>query len=355
MDKLNSFLTGLHSKTMKIASAQVSIPELSLIEKRAYAKALAGTCMDESFLEQFEGSEMLPQAIVLCEQELAMEQRQLQQRMQQMAQAQNDTWQKDSIEQDGLRLQKQQLVLALFKSKAMTPAPQPGDAEIGTPDPAAQMMAQPADAGAAAGTPVQEPKVASKTSGLLEAMEASFGRPFGKTASSWREEAAKRVSRDPVKKMFMDAAHRESSEHGVAEGVDAMKRHVTGSAVAGGAVGGAVGGMVAKDRKKKANVMSALVPGAKTTAGELGAALRLRTQQRGAQQLAQTLGHTPSPGMNPFNARTVSPPPSWVGKTAGTGRTTSAGGSKPKPKARRAVRESVSFGALIDQLAGGAS
>lgn len=62
---------------------------------------------------------------------------------------------------------------------------------------------------------------------------------------------------------------------------------------------------------------AALVPGAHTTAAELGAALRFRKQQQGAQQLATALGHAPAPGANPFLHRpTVPAPPTWLGKTA---------------------------------------
>lgn len=69
---------------------------------------------------------------------------------------------------------------------------------------------------------------------------------------------------------------------------------------------------------KRANVLAALQPGTRTTSEALGAALRFRTQQRGAQELASALGHKPAaPGMNPFGLgrpNVVPPPPSLMGR-----------------------------------------
>lgn len=63
--------------------------------------------------------------------------------------------------------------------------------------------------------------------------------------------------------------------------------------------------------------LGALVPGAKTTAQELGAALRFKTQQRGAQEMAKALApHLAAP------VKKVAPPPAWV---------TGQAASLPKP------------------------
>lgn len=357
MDKLSSLIVGLHKTKVASAPLQVQPPELDVFEKLAYAKALAGACLDQNFLEQFEGTELLPQAIALCEQELAMEQRQLQQRMQQMAQNQNTNWEQNCIDEDGIRLQKQQLVLALYKNKAMTPAKQPGDAEIGTPDPAAQAMAPAAEAGTA-GAPVEEP-APSKLSALIMKSASEFALPdkkkypipdeaHGRNALARASQFASKSEQGTIR----EAVHRKFP--GIHE-TDASKP--AEPTVKKASLLEALEASLGRPFGKKANAMSALVPGAKTTASELGAALRLRTQQRGAQQLAQTLGHVPAPGANPFMARpAVAPPPAWVGKTAGTGREMSpSSSSKPKKQMRRNVQPSVSFGALIDQLAGGAN
>lgn len=168
MDPLSKFLTDSFGKS-KIASAPVPIvvPQLDAFEKTAYGKMISDMCSDEAFLSQFEGTPLLPQAIALAEQELAMEQQQLQQRMQRVAQQNNENWEQDCIARDGLRLQKTQLLLELFKTKAMTPAPKPGDAVIGQPEIASDAAMGATAPGADGGGAVQEAQV-PKTAGVLK-------------------------------------------------------------------------------------------------------------------------------------------------------------------------------------------
>lgn len=138
MDKLSRFLVETFQPAQPQVALTVPIAEPTFLEKRAYGMAVGGGGSDTEFLKQFEGTPLAPQAVALAEQELAMEQQQLQKRMQRSAERKmDDTWDQDCIQQDGIRLQKQQLLLQLYKMKAMTPAPQPGDAVIGTPPPAA--------------------------------------------------------------------------------------------------------------------------------------------------------------------------------------------------------------------------
>lgn len=120
----------------------MTFDEPTYIEKLAYMRADDDIKASMSFLAQFEGTPLAPQAIALAEQELAQDQRRLQKQMVRDAQRQTEDTSSDWTESEGIRLQKQQLQLELYKMKAMTPAPQPGDAEIGTPDPAAQMVQQ---------------------------------------------------------------------------------------------------------------------------------------------------------------------------------------------------------------------
>lgn len=143
MDQLSKFMGG------------VPIEEPNAFDKLAYASAMNGLCTDESFLSQFEGTPLAPQAVALAEQELAMEQRHLQARMARDAQMQSDSYMREGNEREGLRLQKMQLCIELHKMKAMgqgAPTP-PGQAVIGEPQPGA-----PAELGMgpAGGAPVEE-------------------------------------------------------------------------------------------------------------------------------------------------------------------------------------------------------
>jgi len=88
-------------------------------------------------LKQFEGTPLAPQAIALAEQELAMEQRQLQARVARQASMQSDNYAQEAGERDGIRLQKSQLLIEMYKMKVMgqgAPTP-PGQAVIGEPQP----------------------------------------------------------------------------------------------------------------------------------------------------------------------------------------------------------------------------
>lgn len=164
MDKLSRFLVETFQPTPPQVGSTVPIVEPTFLEKRAYGMAMASGGSDMEFLKQFEGTPLAPQAVALAEQELAMEQQQLQKRMQRTAERKmDDTWDQDCIQQDGIRLQKQQLLLQLYKMKAMTPAPQPGDATIGTPPPAPPQLGAEIGSGTEAGAPVMEqgPKLAA--------------------------------------------------------------------------------------------------------------------------------------------------------------------------------------------------
>ena len=133
MDKLSQFVIDLYRQPAETSTPAANWVEPTAIEKRAYSAVFDSLNRDSDFLAKFEGTPLAPQAIALAERELAAEQRRLQRRLQRMA---SDSWEQDSIEQDQLQLQKQQLLLQLYKMKAVTPPPQPGDAAIGQPDPA---------------------------------------------------------------------------------------------------------------------------------------------------------------------------------------------------------------------------
>lgn len=170
MESLNKFM----SETVgPAATREVVTSPLSALEDGLMKRAFHDICTDESWLAQFEGTPLAPQAVALAEQELAVAQRQLQERMARAAQ-QTPNWEQECAERDGIRLQKQQLAIELYKMKAMTPAPKPGDAVIGQPEiPNAASLGGGASAGAAGGAPVEEvtaPKVAqaSKIGALLD-------------------------------------------------------------------------------------------------------------------------------------------------------------------------------------------
>lgn len=178
MDKLSRFLVETFQPKTKTAALPVPVKEPTFLEKRAYNMALSGVGSDMEFLKQFEGTPLAPQAVALAEQELAMEQQQLQKRMQRSAERKmDDTWDQDCIQQDAIRLQKQQLLLQLYKMKAMTPTPQPGDAVIGSPQPAAapQLGAE-MGGGVEGNSPVaeQEPKLSAKK--LAEMMDEASSK-----------------------------------------------------------------------------------------------------------------------------------------------------------------------------------
>lgn len=200
MDSLSKLLLDVAGQKKTASTTVLPVRELDLFEKRAYGIAMSDMCRDESWLSQFEGTPLAPQAVALAEQELAMEQQQLQKRMQRVAERQNQPdYEQDCIAQDGIRLQKQRLLLELYKMKAMTPTPKPGDAEIGQPEiPNAASLGGGAP-GAAGGAPVEEvtaPKTAgSKLGNLIESMARTgwnraqpmvkgFGRTVAATAKT---------------------------------------------------------------------------------------------------------------------------------------------------------------------------
>lgn len=149
MDQLNDFLIRTFGSNTKVASAKIEPVELSATDKWAFSM-LKHDGLDESFLAQFEGTPLAPQAIALCESELAMEQRHLQTRMQEAAARDMRNYDQECNEREALRLQKLGLVIQLHKMKAMTPPSQPGDAVIGQPEAAPQLGAE-IGGGAAAG------------------------------------------------------------------------------------------------------------------------------------------------------------------------------------------------------------
>lgn len=189
MDQLSKFMITHFpgSGTAKVASAPIEIIEPNAFDKLAYARALGESCMDESFLSQFEGTPFAPQAVALAEQELAMEQRHLQARMARDAQMQNDNYMRESNEREGLRLQKMQLCIELHKMKAMgqgAPTP-PGQAVIGEPQPGA-----PAELGMGAdgGAPVQEPGANPAMGGKLASLiEDAARRGWSQTVKPMTE------------------------------------------------------------------------------------------------------------------------------------------------------------------------
>lgn len=140
MDDLSKFLLRTHQPSVKTASA-LPISEPSYIEKLAYGMA-SNSNADMEYLQQFEGTPLAPQAIALAEQELAMENQTLQKQMQRsatrQAEQQSGGYEEEQNQRMALGLQKSQLMLQLYKMKATTPQQQPGDAQIGTPDPAVQ-------------------------------------------------------------------------------------------------------------------------------------------------------------------------------------------------------------------------
>jgi hypothetical protein len=114
MDKLNHFLLesyrSAHARPQEKVASATSLKDPTALEKWAYGMAFGELGQDQDFLSKFEGTPLAPQAIALAEQELAMESRHLQKRMQRDAQRQMDeSWQQECNEKDGLRLQKQQL------------------------------------------------------------------------------------------------------------------------------------------------------------------------------------------------------------------------------------------------------
>lgn len=156
MDKLSQFVINTYSTNTATSSpAALELVEPTTLEKRAYSRAFDSLGQDANFLEKFEGTPLAPNAVALTEQELVMEQRRLQRRMQRAANQQNENWEQDCLEEDTLRLQKQQLLLQLYKMKAQTPAPQPGDAVIGQPAPA--QLGSEIGGGDTGSFPAQEP------------------------------------------------------------------------------------------------------------------------------------------------------------------------------------------------------
>jgi hypothetical protein len=161
MDQLNKFLIDTFGGTKLASATPIEAVEPNEYDRIAFKRAFLDGCVDEKFLASFEGTPLAPQAIALCEQELAMEQAQLQARMARDAQNAAFDYTKECNEREGMRLQKLQLTIQLHKMKTMgvgAPTP-PGQAVIGTPDPAAAAMAAPPELGGGAegGAPVQEP------------------------------------------------------------------------------------------------------------------------------------------------------------------------------------------------------
>jgi hypothetical protein len=102
----------------------------------------------------------------------------------------------------------------------------------------------------------------------------------------------------------------------VRDGRAYRNRAVLGLGAAGALTGLGAAALHNHYKKKQANLATFVQPGAKMTAQELGAALRMQTKARGAQQLANALGHKPLPaGGNPFGLKkpNVLPPPAWLG------------------------------------------
>jgi hypothetical protein len=189
MDKLSQFVINTYSaKPAAKTAAAIHPVEPTAIEKRAYSRALDSIGQDADFLAKFEGTPLAPNAVALAEQELAMEQRRLQRRVQRMATQQSDNWEQDSVEEDTLRIQKQQLLLQLYKMKATTPAPQPGDAVIGQPAPT--QLGSEIGGGDTGSFPVQEPT--PKLSALISKLAA-----MPSLADVMREPTAYRGKVDP--------------------------------------------------------------------------------------------------------------------------------------------------------------
>ena len=181
MDKLSQFVIDLYRQPSETSAPAANWVEPTAIEKRAYSAVFDSLNRDSDFLAKFEGTPLAPRAIALAERELAAEQRRLQRRLQRMA---SDSWEQDSIEQDQLQLQKQQLLLQLYKMKAVTPPPQPGDAAIGQPDPA-QMQQE-------SGAP--EEKVAFNPHAAGAALGAGIGAVGGGLAGAQKAGPGNRMS-----------------------------------------------------------------------------------------------------------------------------------------------------------------
>jgi len=352
MDKLSSFLVSNFRSTLPTAApAEVPLPELTEQEKRAYGIASLGACDDENFLSQFEGSPLYPQAIALAEQELAMKQRHLQQRMQRAAQERLNDYSQECNESEALQLQKQQLALELHKSKAMgvgAPTP-PGQAVIGTPDPAAAMAAPAPEPEA----PV-EPKVAGIATSLGNLVERgahhlgaltgsasnAFARGVGSRAADVGASAA-HAGGEFVRGAVNEAGTQlKNLGHSAINAVKANPAKAIGAGALGVGAVAAPPAMIAAQihgsnqrqermasalealaAQKTAGLATMIQPAAKMTAQELGATLRLQHQARGAQQVAKALGHAPAPaGANPFGLAAkpaVPAPPAWLmGKAA---------------------------------------
>lgn len=240
MDKLSQFLirtTGAPAPT-KTASAVVPIAEPNIFDKVAFAGVDFDS--DNSFLKQFEGSPLMPQAVALAEQELALEQRQLQARMARAAQRSAENWDQECAERDGMRLQKAQLVLQLYKMKAMgqgAPTP-PGQAIIGEPQPAAVMQQPPADPGAekiATGTSTHE----AAASGVSSHMGGGLSRAIEAGMTTQDPNAVPLVGAVPLAgPLYVGYRRGEAAGRG-GEGV----LRALGGGIVGGLAGGAVGSL----------------------------------------------------------------------------------------------------------------
>ncbi len=192
MDKLSKFLIDSYNPVPTPTAVKTAgFVEPSFLEKQAYLKASMGSSMDQDFMEKFEGTPLAAQAVALSEQELSMRSQQLQKRMQQQAQRKmDDTWEQDMLAEDAIALQKQQLLLQLYKMKAVTPAPQPGDAVIGEPQPQMQPpapVAAPQPPGAEAGAPVPEPKVAAIQSYVQRMQKTAAIRAYARKTAGIAE------------------------------------------------------------------------------------------------------------------------------------------------------------------------
>lgn len=245
MDQLSKFMGG------------VPIEEPNAFDKLAYAGVMNGLCTDESFLSQFEGTPLAPQAVALAEQELAMEQRHLQARMARDAQMQNDSYMRESNEREGLRLQKMQLCIELHKMKAMgqgAPTP-PGQAVIGEPQPGA-----PAELGMgpAGGAPVEEQNPdpamgAGKLASLIEnAARKGWSQTvkpmtsFARTVSPTKVAAVTDDEAQYLPQMLPFGSSYVGYQRGkqTGRGMEGAARGIAGSA-AGGALGSIPGGLLA--------------------------------------------------------------------------------------------------------------
>jgi len=230
MDELNAFLISTFGA--KTASATpIEVVEPNAYDRFAFKRAFHEGAMDEKFLQAFDGSPLAPQAIALCEQELAMEQRHLQERMARSAQQPMYDYSKECDEREAMRLQKLGLTIQLHKMKVMgvgQPTP-PGQAVIGTPDPAAggQLGAE-IGGGAAGGAPVQEPAA-------------------GKLASLITKFAAKEKTKEQTdqKKRFDRASIGATAGHFLGSPGFGHSLDFTPKSMIGSAIGGGLGGSLA--------------------------------------------------------------------------------------------------------------